>query len=82
MGWTAVGRLSSDNVDEREGFALLCDVDPVFTLRFDDESTIAVTVHPASDGDGFTLTECTGPEGRSVSRQIAARASSKTARPE
>jgi hypothetical protein len=58
-GWTADGRLASDNED----FALLLDMDPVFTLRFDDESTIEVTVHPGLDGDRFTLTEYTGSEG-------------------
>jgi hypothetical protein len=63
MGWTAEGRLASDNHDEREGFALLLDMDPVFTLRFDDESTIEVTVHPGLEGDRFTLTEYTGSEG-------------------
>jgi hypothetical protein len=58
-GWTAEGRLASDNED----FALLLDMDPVCTLRFDDESTIEVTVHPGPDGDRFTLTEYTGSEG-------------------
>jgi hypothetical protein len=38
-------------------------MDPVFTLRFDDESTIDVTVHPSPEGDRFTLTEYTGSEG-------------------
>ena len=28
-----------------EGFAFLRDVDPVFVLRFDDESTIAAILH-------------------------------------
>jgi hypothetical protein len=63
MGWTAEGRLATDNDDEREGFALLLDMDPVFALRFDDESTIDVTVHPSLEGDRFTLTEYTGSEG-------------------
>lgn len=62
MGWTAEGRLTSDNDDGRAGFALLLDLDPVFTLRFDDESTIDVTVHPGAEGDRFTLTEYTGSE--------------------
>jgi hypothetical protein len=63
MGWTAEGRLASDNRDEREDFALLLDMDPVFTLRFADESTNEVTVHPGLKGDRFTLTEYTGSEG-------------------
>jgi len=38
-------------------------MDPVFTLRFDDESTIDATVHPGLEGDRFTLTEYIGSEG-------------------
>ena len=38
-GWTADDRL-----------ALLLDLDPFCTLRFDDGSTIEVTVHPSADG--------------------------------
>jgi hypothetical protein len=60
-GWAAEGNLVGADGEEREGFALLCDLDPVFTLRLDDESEIAVTVH-RGEGDGFTLTEYTGPE--------------------
>ncbi|MCU7727060.1 hypothetical protein ODJ79_25310 [Actinoplanes sp. KI2] len=60
-GWDAHGHLISDDEDERDEFAFLCDLDPVFTLRFADESTVAVTVHPADDPRRFTLTEYTGP---------------------
>lgn len=60
-GWTADGRLAGDNDEDR--FAFLLDLDPVFTLRFDDESTIEVTVHPGLESDRFTLTEYTGSEG-------------------
>ncbi|MEU4714254.1 hypothetical protein AB0F73_11460 [Micromonospora purpureochromogenes] len=69
-GWDAHGRLTSDADEERDGFAFLCDLDPVFTLRFEDESTVAVTVHPADDHRRFTLTEYTGPDRRSVDHRI------------
>jgi hypothetical protein len=64
-GWDAHGQLVSD--EDQEGFAFLCDLDPVFTLRFEDGSTIAVTVIPAGGHHRFTLTEYTGPAHRSVS---------------
>jgi hypothetical protein len=47
-GWAAHGRLA--NEEDQEALAFFCDLDPVFTLRFDDRSTIDVTVHP-TDGD-------------------------------
>ncbi|MEV6598596.1 hypothetical protein AB0M36_17220 [Actinoplanes sp. NPDC051346] len=65
-GWSAEGRLLTDDEDEREGFAFLCEMDPVFELRFEDESTITVNVHPAGEVDRFTLTEYAGPESRSI----------------
>lgn len=63
-GWDAHGRLSSDTHEDRDGFAFLCDLDPVITLRFDDGSTVAVTVHVADGRHRFTLTEYTGPADR------------------
>jgi hypothetical protein len=56
-GWDAHGRLVSNDDEDREGFAFLCDLDPVFTLRFDDESALAVTVHPTDGHRRFALTE-------------------------
>ncbi|MGC1210817.1 MAG: hypothetical protein WA890_06045 [Micromonospora sp.] len=56
-GRDAHGRLISDTNEDRDRFAFLCDLDPVFTLRFEDESTVAVTVHPTDDHRRFTLTE-------------------------
>ncbi|WP_063749530.1 hypothetical protein [Actinoplanes friuliensis] len=53
--WEAHGRLAND--EDREGFAVLCDLDPVFSFRFDDRSTITVTVHPADDHRQFRLDE-------------------------
>jgi hypothetical protein len=44
-GWDAQGHLLSNDDEEREGIAFLCDLDPVFMPRFEDESTIPVTVH-------------------------------------
>ncbi|WP_435207203.1 hypothetical protein [Micromonospora sp. bgisy143] len=69
-GWDAHGHLVSDSDDDRDGFAFLCDFDPVFTLRFDDASTVAVTVHPFQDHRQFTLTECAGPVHRSVEHYL------------
>jgi hypothetical protein len=66
-GWDAHGQLVNELIsdDEREGFALLCDMDPVLTLRFKDGSTIDVTVTPTDD-NRFTLTEYTGPANRQI----------------
>jgi len=66
----AEGHLVSDDSEEREGFILLCDLDPVFVLRFDDESSAAVTVHPTREDGRFTLTVRPGPERRSVSHTL------------
>ncbi|MCP3785228.1 hypothetical protein NLX85_17830 [Micromonospora sp. A3M-1-15] len=51
-GWDAHRRLASDTDEDRDGFAFLCDQDPVFTLRFEEESTVAVTVHPPTTTAG------------------------------
>jgi hypothetical protein len=68
--WAAEGHLISDNDEERDGFAFLCEMDPVFILRFDDESTIAVTVHPPDDNGRFALTEYTGPAHRPINHRV------------
>lgn len=60
-GWHAQGHLIDDSETAREGFAFLCDLDPVFDLRFADGSTIAVDVHPLDGHRRFTLGEHTGP---------------------
>jgi hypothetical protein len=57
--WEAHGRLA--NEEDQEEFAFFCDLDPVFTLRFDDYSTIAVTVHPTDGHRRFRLNEYTEP---------------------
>jgi hypothetical protein len=54
MGWDAYGHLIHDG--DQEGFAFLCDLDPVFTLRFQDGSTFDVTVIPTDD-QRFALAE-------------------------
>jgi hypothetical protein len=69
-GWHAHGHLISDEEEQRDGFAFLCDLDPVFTLRFPDEATIAVVVHLADDHRRFTLTEYTGPAHRQIDHRI------------
>ena len=67
-GWEAHGHLT--NEEDREGLAFFCDLDPVFTLRFDDHSTIAVTVHPTDGHRQFQLTEYTGPIQRPVDHHM------------
>jgi hypothetical protein len=66
-GWDAHGRLTRD--DELEPLAFLCDMDPVFTLRFQDGSTVPVTL-TLTCGHQFTLTEYTGPTTRQVDYRI------------
>lgn len=70
-GWDAHGQSANDPVsdDELEAFIFLCDLDPVFTLRFQDGSTFQVTV-TRTDAHGFTLTEYTGPAARQIDYRI------------
>jgi hypothetical protein len=70
-GWVADGRLVNESDEVREAFAFLCELDPVFTLRFEDESAVAVTVHPTDGHRRFRLSEYTGPVQRSVDIRIA-----------
>lgn len=72
LGWAAEGYLLGADDEEREGFALLCELDPVFTLRFGDDSEFAVTVHRGS-GDDFTLTEYVELETRKINHEIELR---------
>ena len=53
-GWVAKGGLARE--EDEEELAFFCDLDPVFSLRFDDKSSIDVTVHPSDDRRRFTLT--------------------------
>ncbi|MGW4465414.1 hypothetical protein [Micromonospora sp. NPDC004704] len=55
-GWEATAHLVED--DDLQGFEILRDLDPLFSLRFADDSTIPVTVCPLdNNGVGFTLSE-------------------------
>lgn len=67
-GWEAHGHLTND--EELDDFVFLRDLDPVFTLRFEDGSTVAVIVHPGPDHRRFTLTEYTGPVLRQVDNRF------------
>ncbi|GAA3236347.1 hypothetical protein ACFO1B_25435 [Dactylosporangium siamense] len=69
-GWDAHGFLTSNKGEDREGFAFFCELDPVFMLRFEDESTVAVTVHPTDEHRRFTLTEYTEPAQRPIDHHI------------
>ena len=66
-GWDAYGQLNND--DELEGFIFLYDLDPVFTLRFQDDSTVGVIV-TATDDCRFTLAEYTGPTTRQIDYRL------------
>ena len=67
-GWEAHGQLSDDA--DREGFEFLCNLDPVFTLRFSEQSSIQVTVRPATDYRRFSMTEYDGPAERQVDYRL------------
>lgn len=58
-GWDAHGHLLAGD-DEHVFFTFLRDMDPVFTLRFEDGSTFQVTLTETGDRQ-FTLTEYAGP---------------------
>lgn len=65
------GRLVSDDDDDREGFVFLCEMDPVFTMRFDDGQALPVTVHNLEDdGRRFALAEYHGQTDRPIDFQI------------
>ncbi|RKN35730.1 hypothetical protein [Micromonospora musae] len=70
-GWDARGRLVSKDDEDRDGFAFLCDLDPVFMLRSEDGSTVDVTVHPTDEYRRFALTEYSGSVARLVEHYIA-----------
>ncbi|NUT34396.1 MAG: hypothetical protein HOV79_15105 [Hamadaea sp.] len=53
-GWDASGRLA-DPADH-EGFELLCDLDPVFELRFPNDDHLTVVVEHAS-GERFSMSD-------------------------
>ncbi|GAA1561601.1 hypothetical protein GCM10009827_098730 [Dactylosporangium maewongense] len=65
--WSAHGHLLEPDPEALEGFTFLCDLDPVFTLRFPDDATIEVSVHPAAEPGHFTMAEYTSPATRPVS---------------
>ncbi|MFC0031973.1 hypothetical protein ACFFMM_20865 [Micromonospora chaiyaphumensis] len=60
-GWDARGRLIHDDDEGRQGLAFLCGLDPVFTLSFEDGSSVPVTVHALDDQGRFVLAEHTDP---------------------
>jgi hypothetical protein len=67
-GWEAHGRLNEDA--DREGFEFLCDFEPLFTLRFAEDATIDMIVHPSDDHRQFTMTEYDGPAERHVEYRV------------
>ncbi|WP_344347558.1 hypothetical protein [Catellatospora coxensis] len=62
-GWHAEGRFLAFSETALEGVTFLCDLDPVFDLRFEDGGTIPVTVHLIDERGRFALTAPTGLSG-------------------
>jgi hypothetical protein len=60
------GRALLASADEVEGFVWLCDVDPVFLLRFPDDHAVNVVVELEEDHRGFSFTDYEGPSRRQV----------------
>lgn len=59
--WTCDATLEpSLTGEDRESFDFLMALDPLFTLRFDEESMLHVNVAATNDGGGLTLTACHG----------------------
>ncbi|MBB4736630.1 hypothetical protein BJY16_000089 [Actinoplanes octamycinicus] len=56
-GWSAGGRFVQFSEEEWAGFAMLCELDPVFELAFDDGSSFWVVAHPDEIHGTFRLTE-------------------------
>jgi hypothetical protein len=55
-GWRAEAvAVNPWTAENREGFGFLMELDPVFTLRFTDESAVLVQVTETQDGERFTL---------------------------
>ncbi|MER7282245.1 hypothetical protein ABT369_48230 [Dactylosporangium sp. NPDC000244] len=65
-GWDARGRLVTTTAEDREGFAFLCEMDPVFELRFADESQLTVEVRDLRDDGRFELVEYDWPPERPI----------------
>ncbi|MEU9131512.1 hypothetical protein AB0D08_25965 [Kitasatospora sp. NPDC048540] len=60
-GWTCAAALPAAlTEDEREGFAFLMALDPVFTLRLEDGSSILVDVEADGDARRLGLSVCAG----------------------
>ena len=82
-GWQATGRLAGLGEAEREGFDFVCELDPVFTLRFDDDSTIPVAVE-GPDPDGRPQRRTAAPPSRTRRTRTVSRVpatSSRSGRP-
>ncbi|WP_225648850.1 hypothetical protein [Streptomyces solaniscabiei] len=58
-GWSCDAVLEPPlSAEDREGFDFLMAVDPLFTLRFEEGSTMHVNVIAAGDDGRLTLTAC------------------------
>lgn len=66
-GWMAHVELVNGN--DQEAFMFLCDLDPVFTLRFRDGSTVDVAATPTNDRQA-TLVEYLGPAHRQITHRL------------
>jgi hypothetical protein len=72
-GLTVTGVLAGEDLNGPEavtGWELLCSVDPVFRLVFEDGSDFEVRVEPGAETGAFELVECTGGPTRKVTLDL------------
>lgn len=72
-GLTAAGVLADEDLNDPEavkGWELLCSVDPVFRLVFEDGSDFEVRVEPGAETEAFELVEYTGGPSRNVTLDL------------
>lgn len=68
-GLIATGMLAAEELDDPKvikGWELLCAIDPIFQLIFEDGSDFEVRVDPGAETGAFELTEYTGGTTRKV----------------
>ncbi|SEF90758.1 hypothetical protein SAMN05216223_102438 [Actinacidiphila yanglinensis] len=69
--WTCEATLEPRlSAEDQEGFDFLMELDPFFTLRFDDESTVLVDVVATGEGEHLVLTAFRDEATEAGSRRI------------
>jgi hypothetical protein len=69
-GGDARAWLVPDDNSVLEEFEFLCSLDPMFSLRFDDGSLVAVRVSATANRREVTLHEIEGPASRALARRL------------